>query len=55
MIIRKLIFVRQDESRYRKGKSVWRGRDGEQVNVEALALQHYEKLGYKGSDYSCLS
>lgn len=30
------------------GKSIWRGRDGEEVNVETLALQHYESLGYKG-------
>ncbi len=30
------------------GKSVWKGRDGEEVNVETFALQHYETLGYKG-------
>ena len=30
------------------GKSVWRGRDDQQVNVETVALQHYEALGYKG-------
>lgn len=29
------------------GKSVWKGKDGE-VNVEELALEHYETLGYKG-------
>ncbi|KAG6864216.1 hypothetical protein C0991_011474, partial [Blastosporella zonata] len=32
----------------RKGKSIWRGRNGEQVNVESRALQYYEDLGYKG-------
>ena len=30
------------------GKSIWRGRGGEEVSVEILALQHYENLGYKG-------
>lgn len=30
------------------GKSVWRGREGEEVNVESFALQHYESKGYKG-------
>jgi fanconi-associated nuclease 1 len=30
------------------GKSVWVGNDSENVNVETLALQHYEKLGFKG-------
>ncbi|KAI0780638.1 hypothetical protein BD413DRAFT_619127 [Trametes elegans] len=31
------------------GKSVWRGRDGEEVSVEMLALQHYEdQFGCKG-------
>ena len=30
------------------GKSVWKGRDDQQVNVETVALQHYEALGYKG-------
>ena len=33
-----------------KGKSLWRGRNGEQINVECRALQHYEELGYKGYD-----
>lgn len=32
----------------KKGKTVWVGRDGEEVNVETLALQHYEAQGYKG-------
>ena len=30
------------------GKSIWLGRDGEEVTVEMLALQHYESKGYKG-------
>ncbi|GJE96430.1 VRR-NUC domain-containing protein [Phanerochaete sordida] len=30
------------------GKSIWRGRDDEEVNVENFALQHYESQGYKG-------
>ncbi|KAH9951864.1 VRR-NUC domain-containing protein [Amylocystis lapponica] len=30
------------------GKSIWCGRDGDEVSVEVLALQHYETLGYKG-------
>ncbi|KZT69818.1 hypothetical protein DAEQUDRAFT_241498 [Daedalea quercina L-15889] len=30
------------------GKSIWIGRDGEEVTVEALALQHYESQGYRG-------
>jgi hypothetical protein len=30
------------------GKSVWRGRHSEEINVETFALQHYEKMGYKG-------
>lgn len=30
------------------GKSIWKGRDDQQVNVETVALQHYEALGYKG-------
>lgn len=34
-----------------KGKSVWKGRGNEAVNVETFALQHYERLGYKG--YHC--
>lgn len=31
-----------------KGKSIWKGRDGDEVNVETIALQHYENAGYKG-------
>ncbi|KAF9469395.1 VRR-NUC domain-containing protein [Collybia nuda] len=31
-----------------KGKSIWKGRDDEHVNVETRALQYYEDLGYKG-------
>lgn len=31
-----------------KGKSIWRGRDGDEVTVETLALQHYEDMGYQG-------
>lgn len=34
-----------------KGKSIWKGEGGEVVNVETYALQHYERLGYKG--YHC--
>lgn len=34
------------------GKSVWLGRDNQEVNVETLALEHYEEKGYKG--YLCL-
>ncbi|KAI0647353.1 VRR-NUC domain-containing protein [Trametes meyenii] len=31
------------------GKSIWKGRDGEDVSVEMLALQHYEdRHGYQG-------
>jgi len=30
------------------GKSIWRGRNDEEVHVEILALQHYEHRGYKG-------
>ncbi|KAF9246229.1 VRR-NUC domain-containing protein [Melanogaster broomeanus] len=31
-----------------KGKSIWVGRNGEELTVEALALQRYEAQGYKG-------
>ncbi|KAI9460027.1 VRR-NUC domain-containing protein [Russula earlei] len=34
-----------------KGKSMWKGQGDEVVNVETYALQHYERLGYKG--YHC--
>jgi hypothetical protein len=34
-----------------KGKSIWKGSGEEVVNVETYALQHYERLGYKG--YHC--
>lgn len=34
-----------------KGKSIWKGEGEEVVNVETYALQHYERLGYKG--YHC--
>ncbi len=34
-----------------KGKSIWKGQGEEVVNVETYALQHYERLGYKG--YHC--
>ena len=30
------------------GKSIWKGRDDDEVTVEILSLQHYEKDGYKG-------
>lgn len=35
-------------SKSQTGKSIWRGRDGEEVTVEIFALQHYESQGYKG-------
>ncbi|KAH7921382.1 hypothetical protein BV22DRAFT_1198248 [Leucogyrophana mollusca] len=31
-----------------KGKSIWSGRDGVEVNVETFALQQYENQGFKG-------
>ena len=31
------------------GKSIWEGRDKEQVTVEMRALQYYEDMGFKGS------
>jgi len=34
-----------------KGKSTWRGQGEEVINVETYALQHYERLGYRG--YHC--
>lgn len=34
------------------GKSIWRGDDDESVYVEQLALQHYNKLGFKGCAHS---
>jgi len=30
------------------GKSIWKGRDGKEVNVETVALQQYEDQGFKG-------
>jgi fanconi-associated nuclease 1 len=33
---------------WRKGKSVWRGKNNEEVTVEGFSLQHYEMKGYKG-------
>ena len=33
---------------WRKGKSVWKGRQSEEVTVEGLALQYYEQMGFKG-------
>ncbi len=30
------------------GKSIWRGRDKEEVSVEIFALQHYEDKDFKG-------
>lgn len=30
------------------GKSIWKGRDGEEVNVETVALESYEDDGFKG-------
>ncbi|KAL1744333.1 VRR-NUC domain-containing protein [Schizophyllum fasciatum] len=43
-----LIGDAQAYSRRAMGKSVWKGREDQQVNVETVALQHYETLGYKG-------
>ncbi|KAF9817812.1 hypothetical protein IEO21_03154 [Rhodonia placenta] len=42
--------VREPETTMAKvtGKSIWRGWENEEVNVETLALQHYEEQGYKG-------
>lgn len=37
------------------GKSLWRGKNGEELNVETRALQHYESLGYKGFGFAVLS
>ncbi|KAI9446590.1 VRR-NUC domain-containing protein [Lactarius indigo] len=34
-----------------KGKSTWQGQGDEAVSVETYALQHYERLGYRG--YHC--
>ncbi|KAG6816690.1 hypothetical protein H0H87_003778 [Tephrocybe sp. NHM501043] len=31
-----------------KGKSIWRGRNGDTLNVEQRALEYYEDLGFKG-------
>jgi fanconi-associated nuclease 1 len=33
---------------WRKGKTVWRGKEGEEVTVEEFSLQHYEKFSFKG-------
>ncbi|KAI0076777.1 hypothetical protein K474DRAFT_1644316 [Panus rudis PR-1116 ss-1] len=30
------------------GKSIWFGRNGEEITVEEVALQHYEDLGFRG-------
>ncbi|CCM01558.1 uncharacterized protein FIBRA_03617 [Fibroporia radiculosa] len=40
--------VRAQDKDKAAGKSVWRGRDQEEVSVEILALQHYENQGYRG-------
>lgn len=37
-----------ESSKERNGKSRWEGRNGEELTVEALALQWYEEQGYKG-------
>ena len=34
------------------GKSLWRGENGEELNVEMRALQYYENLGYKGFGFA---
>ncbi|KAJ3553515.1 hypothetical protein NM688_g3569 [Phlebia brevispora] len=38
----------EDKTPILTGKSVWVGRDGEDVTVEQLALEHYNGLGFKG-------
>ncbi|KAL1664575.1 hypothetical protein GGF50DRAFT_114989 [Schizophyllum commune] len=45
-----LVLIQDPKYNMRKamGKSIWKGRDDQQVNVETVALQHYEALGYKG-------
>ncbi|KAI9466069.1 VRR-NUC domain-containing protein [Lactarius psammicola] len=45
----KLVSSSQRDSE--KGKSTWQGQGDEVVNVETYALQHYERLGYRG--YHC--
>ncbi|KAH9001406.1 hypothetical protein EDB92DRAFT_1964438 [Lactarius akahatsu] len=45
----KLVSISQRDSE--KGKSTWQGQGDEAVSVETYALQHYERLGYKG--YHC--
>lgn len=30
------------------GKSIWKGRDGDEVSVEIRALEHYEDCGFRG-------
>ncbi|KAH9060002.1 VRR-NUC domain-containing protein [Lactarius vividus] len=45
----KLLTISQRDSE--KGKSIWQGQGDEAVNVETYALQHYERLGYRG--YHC--
>ncbi|KAI1794637.1 VRR-NUC domain-containing protein [Ganoderma leucocontextum] len=38
----------KEEKPEKGGKSIWKGRDDEEVNVETLALQYYEEHGCKG-------
>lgn len=39
----------------KKGKSVWRGRGGDEVSVEIFALQYYEEQGYQGCEHLIIS
>ncbi|KAF8447634.1 VRR-NUC domain-containing protein [Boletus edulis BED1] len=39
---------RKSPSDASKGKSLWLGRDGEELTVEELALQRYKEQGFKG-------
>ncbi|TBU49163.1 VRR-NUC domain-containing protein [Dichomitus squalens] len=38
----------REEKPEKGGKTIWKGRDDEEVEVEILALQHYESHGCKG-------
>ncbi|KAM5532088.1 hypothetical protein V8D89_014252 [Ganoderma adspersum] len=38
----------KEEKPEKGGKSIWKGRDDEEVNVETFALQYYEEDGCKG-------
>jgi fanconi-associated nuclease 1 len=42
------------ESSRKKGKSIWKGREDEELTVEEFSLQHYETLGYKGHVFNAV-